>query len=351
MIKSLLILLAFLPFFSTAHAGINNEFENLYDIIEREYVEDFDAEKFSFAALDGLSDIDNNIKITARLKDFYFYYGKNIIKIFPKPLENSISSWAALTAEIAEFAKSRSENLKLKDFMIFDVMAEHGFTTLDKYSKYYPSLEDADNIKIQKYFGSRMIGDILYIKLKTFNKLTFKKLKDELLKNQFARALILDLRGNKGGLISEALKIADLFLEKGSVIVSTKSKNNDSTHLYTAQTADIWQDKPIIVLVDGETASSAEILSAALKEQHRALLIGSQTFGKGTVQSLKILSEDKGFSLTNTYYFTPSDISVNKIGIEPDICLAKSENGCLKQNREKIDTDIDEALKQIEQYL
>lgn len=354
MLKNIITAAAFLIMFSSQASAdtVKDELQNLYIVIDKEYVGDFDAEKFTEAAVSGLSSIDSDIKITKMPKNLYFYHKEEVIKIFPKPQDKAnLQEWIDLSARVEEFAFSISPKLQLKDFMIFDSMAESAFKSLDEYSKYYPSLEDADNIKIKRYFGSRLIDNVLYVKIKTFNKLTYKKLKDELTKNRSAKGLILDLRGNRGGLLSEALNIADLFLEKGNVIVSIKTKNDDSAHLYTAKKPDFWKDKPVVLLVDGDTASSAELLTAALKEQGRAKVVGTGTFGKGTVQNLKIIDEDRGFALTNAFFFTPSDTPINKHGIEPDFCVVPTKGLCPQQNRETINDDIDEAMQIIKQYL
>jgi carboxyl-terminal processing protease len=132
--------------------------------------------------------------------------------------------------------------------------------------------------------------------------------------------LILDLRGDPGGLLDEAVSLSDLFLDKGT-IVSQRGRYARDTETYTATPGDIARGLPLIVLVDEGSASASEIVAGALQDQHRAVLMGERTFGKGSVQTLIPLDKDTALKLTTARYYTPSGRSVQEGGITPDIAV------------------------------
>jgi carboxyl-terminal processing protease len=131
------------------------------------------------------------------------------------------------------------------------------------------------------------------------------------------RGLVIDLRNNPGGLLESAVEIADDFLEQGN-IVSADGRTDEARFRMDAKAGDLTAGAPIRVLVNGSSASAAEILAGALKDNHRALLIGRRTYGKGSVQTVIPLSSGRALKLTTSRYFTPSGASINQIGIEPD---------------------------------
>jgi carboxyl-terminal processing protease len=132
------------------------------------------------------------------------------------------------------------------------------------------------------------------------------------------RGLIIDLRNNPGGLLESAVEIADDFLDRGN-IVSADGRTEDARFRMDAKPGDLTSGAPIRILVNGNSASAAEILAGALKDNHRALLIGRRTYGKGSVQTVIPLSSGRALKLTTSRYFTPSGASINQIGIEPDL--------------------------------
>src|SRR6202142_1072204 len=136
------------------------------------------------------------------------------------------------------------------------------------------------------------------------------------------RGLVLDLRDNPGGVLEAAVAVADIFLDSG-VIVTAKGRTPDSKFEMDATPGDALNGAPIIVLVNGGSASAAEIVAGALKDQHRAKLMGRTTFGKGSVQTIIPLSDDRAVKLTTSLYYTPSGVSINHRGIAPDIELQR----------------------------
>ncbi len=136
------------------------------------------------------------------------------------------------------------------------------------------------------------------------------------------KGLVLDMRDNPGGVLEAAVAVADTFLESG-VIVTAKGRTPDSKFEMDATPGDALNGAPIIVLVNGGSASAAEIVAGALKDQHRAKLMGRTTFGKGSVQTITPLADDRAIKLTTSLYFTPSGVSINHRGIDPDIELPR----------------------------
>ena len=162
-------------------------------------------------------------------------------------------------------------------------------------------------------------NNIGYIKLPSFDSDSSNRLKekiDELITNG-TKSLILDLRNNGGGIVDEANKIADLFLDKGKTIMTTKdNKGKEETEKTKSK---IEYDFPIIVLTNENTASASEILTAALKDNSRAKVVGTKTFGKGVIQTVITLLDGSGLKITTAEYFTPNGTEINKKGISPDI--------------------------------
>ncbi|HEX6956740.1 MAG TPA: S41 family peptidase [Ferrovibrio sp.] len=167
--------------------------------------------------------------------------------------------------------------------------------------------------------------EFAYIRITSFNEHTtqdmtaaIEKLKAEM--GPQLKGYIIDLRDNPGGLLDQAISVADAFLNQGE-IVSTRSlrTNADEGQRYNAKRGDIADGKPIAVLINGGTASASEIVSGALQDHHRAIIVGSQSFGKGLVQTMIPLGEFGGMKITTAGYFTPSGRSIDKVGITPDI--------------------------------
>ncbi len=163
-----------------------------------------------------------------------------------------------------------------------------------------------------------------YIRLSQFSGTTTRELEDALRKIESKDAplkgLILDLRDNGGGLLNAAINVSDLFLEDGKIL-SIKGRNKKSTKEYTAKPNAAGRDYPIVVLINGGTASASEIVAGALQDQNRALILGTTSFGKGSVQTVETLRDGSGLKLTIARYYTPSGRSIQAKGIEPDIVL------------------------------
>jgi carboxyl-terminal processing protease len=163
--------------------------------------------------------------------------------------------------------------------------------------------------------GGRRIG---YIRLDQFTLDSGAKVRGSLdrLAGEGAQAVILDLRNNGGGLLDEAVNVASVFIEDGTVV--TVRDRDEHEDVYEAR-GDANEDIPLVVLVNGFTASASEIVAGAVKDDGRGELVGSRTFGKGVVQNLRPLSNGGAIKFTSGVYFTPAGTSINDIGIEPDV--------------------------------
>jgi len=170
-------------------------------------------------------------------------------------------------------------------------------------------------------------GAVGFVRISSFSRLTGPGVKTavDTLRKQIGPRLVgfvIDLRRNPGGLLDQAVDVCDSFLDRGE-IVSQRGRRKEDTQRYYARPGDIAAGKPIVILVDEQSASAAEIVAGALQDHRRALVLGKRTFGKGSVQTLIPLSQDTALRLTTGRYFTPSGRSVQEDGIEPDIEVAQ----------------------------
>jgi len=179
-----------------------------------------------------------------------------------------------------------------------------------------------DTIKIESVEGFDLENNILYLRIRNFQKNTSSDLKREIKNSPYTiRGIILDLRGNPGGLLSEAEKVADVFLSS-ETIMTTKARNYSKTYRATAKKSD-YEGK-VMVIVDQGSASASEIVAGALKNNGRAIVLGKRSFGKGSVQKVFELEDGAALKLTIAKYLTPGDISIQDSGIIPDIFLQGS---------------------------
>lgn len=182
-----------------------------------------------------------------------------------------------------------------------------------------------DEIKIRSV-RSRLYEDIGYIRITTFSEQTspgLKKAVEELTEEaeNGLTGIVLDLRNNPGGLLSEAIKVTDAFLERGEIVSTRGRDNSDIQHAY-ARPGDITNGLPVVVLINSGSASASEIVAGALKDHRRAILMGTRSFGKGSVQSIMPMPGHGAIRLTTARYYTPSGVSIQAKGIAPDIEVA-----------------------------
>ncbi len=192
-----------------------------------------------------------------------------------------------------------------------------------------------DRIQIRAVRWRKEGDDVAYLRITSFNEQTFENLKRGIeattaeIGADKVKGYVVDLRNNPGGLLDQAISVSDAFLERGE-IVSTRGREASDTQRYTAKGGDLTKGKPVIVLINGGSASASEIVAGALQDHKRGTVIGTRSFGKGSVQTIIPLREQGAVRLTTARYYTPSGRSIQARGIDPDI---------------KVEQDIPDELK------
>ena len=200
-------------------------------------------------------------------------------------------------------------------------------------------------IQIKSVKAELLEKNIGYIRLTSFNENSAGQIKKEINKfekNKNLKSYILDLRNNPGGLLSQAIKISDFFLDNGE-IVSTKSRQQSENRKWFAKKGDLTKGKTILVLINYGSASASEIVAGALKDHKRAILIGENSYGKGSVQSIIPLKNGGGMRLTISKYYLPSGKSISEVGVAPDIFIEEEGDDFLI-NSDK-DNQLNYAIK------
>ncbi|MEK0081877.1 S41 family peptidase [Benzoatithermus flavus] len=200
---------------------------------------------------------------------------------------------------------------------------------------------------------ARLEGDVAYIRLTTFNEQTSTEMRDKFedLKSKAKgklTGLVLDLRNNPGGLLDQAVAVADAFLDKGE-IVSTRGRRSDSIQRFNARPGDIADNLPMVVLINGGSASASEIVAGALQDQRRAIVMGTQSFGKGSVQTIMPLPGNGAIRLTTARYYTPAGTSIQAKGITPDIEVHQANVEQIDDTPDRREADLRGRLKNDQQ--
>ena len=196
-------------------------------------------------------------------------------------------------------------------------------------------------IQVQSVKSELIDNNIGYIRLTSFNENSSEQIKKKvkkLSKNKDLKGYILDLRNNPGGLLSQAIRISDFFLENGE-IVSTKSRKISENRKWFAKKGDITDGKTLIVLINYGSASASEIVAGALKDHKRAIILGENSYGKGSVQSIIPLKNKGAIRLTIAKYYLPSGKSISKVGVTPDIEILEATDNF------KFNSETDNQLK------
>ena len=204
-----------------------------------------------------------------------------------------------------------------------------------------------DIVRIQSV-RSRVEGNVGYLRVTAFNQQTYPGLEDAIaeIKAELGDDLIgyvLDLRNNPGGLLDQAIAVSDAFLEEGEV-VSTRGRTEDDSSRYNAESGDLADGLPVIVLINGGSASASEIVAGALQDHGRAIVMGTQSFGKGSVQTIIPLPGHGAMRLTTQRYYTPSGTSIQATGIVPDIEVAQARLEELDSPQRRREADLRGAL-------
>jgi carboxyl-terminal processing protease len=203
-------------------------------------------------------------------------------------------------------------------------------------------------IKVQSV-KSRVEGNAAYIRITSFSEQTEKGLK-KALKELTAElgdkmtGVVLDLRSNPGGLLDQAVLVSDAFLDQGE-IVSTRGRDNKNVQRFSARDGDLSGGKPVVVLVNGGSASASEIVAGALQDHKRAIVMGTKSFGKGSVQTIMPLSAGTAMRLTTSLYYTPSGRSIQKLGITPDILVPQAKVELLEARPGRSEASLRNAIR------
>ncbi|MCL3881784.1 S41 family peptidase [Marivita sp. GX14005] len=191
---------------------------------------------------------------------------------------------------------------------------------------------------------SRLQGDAVVLRVTTFNDQTFPNLEEGLNEQieaaggmENVKGIVLDLRNNPGGLLNQAIRVSDAFLDKGE-IVSTRGRNPEDGDRYNATPGDLAEGKPIVVLINGGSASASEIVAGALQDHRRAIVVGTKSFGKGSVQTVMPLRGDGAMRLTTSRYYTPSGRSIQALGVSPDIVVEQPRTPVASEEEEEENT-------------
>jgi carboxyl-terminal processing protease len=184
--------------------------------------------------------------------------------------------------------------------------------------------------------------DVGYIRITTFNEETTANLQKAIedLKKQLGPKLkgyVIDLRNNPGGLLDQAISVSDDFLDQGAIVL-TRGRNLEETQRWNARPGDLTDGKQLIVLINGGSASASEIVAGALQDHHRAIILGTRSFGKGSVQTIIPLGSNGALRLTTARYYTPSGRSIQAKGIEPDVVVAEELPDDLKKKADELST-------------
>jgi len=326
-------------------------FTDVMSIIKKSYVEEVDTKKLVYGAINGmLSSLDPHSSFMTpetykEMKiDTKGAFGGLGIEISVKegvltvisPIEDTPAFKAGIKAGdmILKIDDKFTKDLNINDAVkrmrgqkgskvVLTIMRD-GF---DK-PKEFPLVRDVIQVKSVRF--NLMDGGYGYVRIAQFQEKTdddlakaLKSMKDEY-KNEL-NGLVLDLRNDPGGLLDQAVKVADHFVQDGQMIVYTEGREKDSKMQFTARKGGKEPNYPIVVVINGGSASASEIVAGALQDHRRAIILGTQSFGKGSVQTIIPLSDDSGLRLTTARYFTPKGRSIQAKGITPDITVEAAE--------------------------
>ncbi|MHB8122839.1 MAG: S41 family peptidase [Desulfuromonadaceae bacterium] len=326
-------------------------FTDVMSIIKKSYVEEVDTKKLVYGAINGmLSSLDPHSSFMTpetykEMKiDTKGAFGGLGIEISVKegvltvisPIEDTPAFKAGIKAGdmILKIDDKFTKDLNINDAVkrmrgqkgskvILTIMRD-GF---DK-PKEFPLVRDIIQVKSVRF--NLMDGGYGYVRIAQFQEKTdddlakaLKSMKDEY-KNEL-NGLVLDLRNDPGGLLDQAVKVADHFVQDGQMIVYTEGREKDSKMQFTARKGGKEPNYPIVVVINGGSASASEIVAGALQDHKRAIILGTQSFGKGSVQTIIPLSDDSGLRLTTARYYTPKGRSIQAKGITPDITVEAAE--------------------------
>tara|TARA_E500000178_G_scaffold350758_1_gene410349 strand:- start:1166 stop:2305 length:1140 start_codon:yes stop_codon:yes gene_type:complete len=368
----IIIFLLNLAFFPSVNSSENNIYEKIdlfgevLEKINKEYVDEIDQSKSMDSAINGLlqsldpysaymsPEIFNEMQTETSGKfgglGIEVSMESGVVKVI-SPIDDTPASKAGIKAgdyivkinEIQVQGKSLSEAV---DLMRGPVGSGIELTVRRRGEKKALKFNIVrEIIQIQSVKSDLLEDNIGYIRLTSFNDNSDTQIEKQIKKfekNNNVKAYILDLRNNPGGLLSQAIRISDFFLDNGE-IVSTKSRKASENRRWFAKKGDLTNGKSLIVLINYGSASASEIVAGALKDHKRAILLGENSFGKGSVQSIIPLKNDGAIRLTIAKYYLPSGKSISEIGVSPDIEIAEETDEF--RIKTKTDNQLNYAIK------
>ncbi|SHI46222.1 carboxyl-terminal processing protease [Malonomonas rubra DSM 5091] len=345
-------------------------FTDVLSIIRKSYVEETDTTELIYGAIRGmLSTLDPHSSfLSAEMyqdmkDDTHGEFGGLGIEITKKdglllvvsPIEDTPAFKAGIKAgdQILKIEDTPTKDLEIMEAVRLLRGPKGAEVTIKIWRESFSEPQDftlvRDRIQLHSVKSKFLLPGIAYARVSQFQVRTGSDLQDELQKRIAEnggplQGLVLDLRNNPGGLLDQAVAVSDLFLSDG-LIVYTEGREEGSQLQFRATSEGTESDYPIVVLINGGSASAAEIVSGALKDHGRAVLLGERTFGKGSVQSVIPMSDDTGLRLTTARYYTPNGISIQARGILPDIEVTQQHNGMLQENHQLREKDLENHFR------
>ena len=320
--------------------GLLKTLENFKSILEAKYIGEINEEDLIEGALKGyvagLGDPYTQYLGKAEMNNFNEETSSQYVGIgvYVSNINNQIYVVGVMAGSPAEESGIQAEDIITKiDGIEYKgeelekatsvLKAEEGTTvnvTVEREGKEIDLKVTRKKIKVEHVNSEMLENNIAYLQIDSFDSGVASSFKEKALEliNNGAKKMIIDLRSNGGGIVSEATDLADLFVEKDKTILITKGKNEKDEKLTKAKTDPVIKDIPLVILVNENTASASEILAGALKELYGAKIVGKTTYGKGVIQTVYTLSDGSGLKITTDQYFTPNHNQINEVGIKPD---------------------------------
>jgi len=310
--------LCFFSFIRSLLAIESNHIDFLLETIETQYFNNINYNVLSNNLYKEINNFDNNLRIYSSGTKAYLYKKQTLLKSFDLPKDNSSHKlWKNLIFELIATTANNSETIR-NNYNVFEKNILNSLANnLDKYSRL-----EQNNLHNQKISYEKN-DDILIIKAYSFYKGISDDIKNLILQNKNCKGLVLDLRNNRGGDFNEATLTSGLFLD--DALITYTVEKDETKRYYTSTKGDILNGKNIVILVNKYTASASEIVVASLVEQSRATVVGTSTYGKGTIMAVENIGNRLLFISSGVFY-TPSGKKIENTGITPQICTGISES-------------------------
>jgi carboxyl-terminal processing protease len=358
MIKNISKILLILIFFTTSASGKDNEnlykkidlFGEVLDKVKKEYVDEINESDVMDAAINGVLQYLDPYSVYMNPELFESMQTDTKGEFGGLGIEVSMEAGVVKVISPIDDTPASKAGIKAGDYIIKinDVQVQ-GKTLMEAVKLMRGPVDSSIDLTIRRRGEKKIINktivrkmiqvksaeakiiknNIGYLRLKSFNSNSSKQLVEKIRNFEKSKKLtgyILDLRNNPGGLLTQAINVTDFFLNEGE-IVSTKGRKISENRRFFAKKGDKVKGKPLIILINNGSASASEIVAGALKDHKRAILLGENTYGKGSVQSIIPLSDGGGMRLTISKYYLPSGQSISEVGVSPDILVEeKSED-------------------------